>query len=255
MEYLFGLFFIPHVFVIALQIICAVHVIRNRKEYWWLFVIFFFPFVGSVVYFIVEIYPDMKRGRSAWGVQNPALPTKPSRRIKRLEQDIEYADTVRKRTELAEAYLDAGMAEKAREQYRRCLTGIHRDDPNLQYGLARALFAMGSYEEAGQILNSLRETDWRDYRRERALLEARALSEMGRFDQAEPLFQEALAQSPGEEARVRYAEYMLQQGRKDEAAELYRATLAKARIADGAYRSRERVWINRAKSKLNEIGG
>jgi hypothetical protein len=253
MELLFGLFLLPNVVGIVLQIICAVHVLRNRKEFWWLFVILFFPFVGCIVYFIVEIYPDMRRGRPILGGSG-GRPSKPSRRIKQLEEEIQYAETVRKRTELAEAYLEANLAAKAVEQYRHCLQGFHKDDCALQYGLARALFEVGEYPETAALLSKLREGEWRDYRRERVLLEARTLAQLGRNEEAEPLFREAVAQSPGEEARVRFADALEQQGRGAEAVELYRATLAKAKISDGAYRSRERPWIRRAKDRLDETG-
>ena len=46
--------------VIGLQIFMAVHVIRNGKTCWWISLILFFPLIGSLVYFFVEVMPTLQ---------------------------------------------------------------------------------------------------------------------------------------------------------------------------------------------------
>jgi hypothetical protein len=42
----------------------AVHALRTGRPIFWLMILFFFPFLGSVVYFIVEFLPEMRVGTS-----------------------------------------------------------------------------------------------------------------------------------------------------------------------------------------------
>lgn len=55
MTYLYG------IGSIILQIILAVHVVRTRRPFIWIFVILIFPLVGSLVYIIAELIPEWER--------------------------------------------------------------------------------------------------------------------------------------------------------------------------------------------------
>lgn len=54
------------VFVIILQIIAAVHAVRTGRSLTWVFIILFFPLVGSLIYLIAEVVPELER-RNAFG--------------------------------------------------------------------------------------------------------------------------------------------------------------------------------------------
>ena len=49
---------------VLLQIALAVHVVRTRRPFIWLFVILFFPLIGSAVYVIAEIIPELDRSNA-----------------------------------------------------------------------------------------------------------------------------------------------------------------------------------------------
>jgi hypothetical protein len=46
---------------VILQIALAVHVARTRKPFIWIFVIFLFPLLGSVVYILAVLVPELER--------------------------------------------------------------------------------------------------------------------------------------------------------------------------------------------------
>ena len=46
---------------IVLQIVLAVHVVRSRRPFIWVFLILLFPVLGSVIYIIVELIPEWER--------------------------------------------------------------------------------------------------------------------------------------------------------------------------------------------------
>jgi len=46
---------------VVLQIILAVHVVRTRRPFIWIFLILIFPLIGSVIYVIAELVPEWER--------------------------------------------------------------------------------------------------------------------------------------------------------------------------------------------------
>ncbi|HEU0297210.1 MAG TPA: hypothetical protein VFR47_31000 [Anaerolineales bacterium] len=46
---------------IILQIVLAVHVVRTRRPFIWIFLILIFPLLGSVIYIIAELIPEWER--------------------------------------------------------------------------------------------------------------------------------------------------------------------------------------------------
>lgn len=46
---------------IVLQIVLAVHVVRSRRPFIWIFLILFFPLMGSLIYLIAELIPEWER--------------------------------------------------------------------------------------------------------------------------------------------------------------------------------------------------
>src|SRR5437762_4410577 len=50
---------------LLLQILCAVHVMKTGRPYYWIFIVMFVPMVGMIAYFIVEILPELTGSRTA----------------------------------------------------------------------------------------------------------------------------------------------------------------------------------------------
>jgi hypothetical protein len=46
---------------VLLQIMLAVHAVRTRRPFIWVFIILLFPLMGSLVYVIAELIPEMER--------------------------------------------------------------------------------------------------------------------------------------------------------------------------------------------------
>src|SRR5882762_10969040 len=89
---------------IGLQAICAIHCVRKGNQNKWLWLIIFLPVVGSLIYIFTEIFTgnDMANVQSGMGaVFNP------SGKIKKLEDNLRFADTFANKVALADAYLAA----------------------------------------------------------------------------------------------------------------------------------------------------
>ena len=197
----------------VLAVICAVHVLRTGRPIWWLFVILFFPFMGSLVYFFVEFLPAVRSGRGRSVAKEVARKLNPGAEIKRLEDVAALTPTVNNRMELARAYLAAGRTGEAILTYESCAQGIHADDPRLG---------------------------------------ARIHEEAGDDDAALAAYQALAGRGAGEEGRTRYAMLLKKMGRDDEAYALFDQIVRHARVSSSHYRREEKEWIEIARREMKD---
>ena len=51
--------------ILGAQVLCAIHVVRAGRPYWWIFLIVMVPAVGVIVYLAVELLPGLLGSRGA----------------------------------------------------------------------------------------------------------------------------------------------------------------------------------------------
>ena len=126
-------------FSLALQIACAVHAVRTRRELYWIWIILIGSYLGVIIYVIANVLPDLRHDPRARKTASKVLDTvAPERRRKQIEQRLELADTVDNRRALAEECINLGDFTNAAELYRSILKGINANDIGFSIGLARA---------------------------------------------------------------------------------------------------------------------
>jgi len=246
--YSLGAYSIPAVAEIVLKIACIMHVMRNGRSTSWIWLIIMFPFGGSVIYFLTEMWPDIRAGRA--GGFRFSLPKSPEKQIAELQEELEYSNTIDKRMKLAQAFVAARRFDEAVETLTSCLRGAFCDDPLLLLELARTQFAAERYEEVLAPLARLNQLRSKHASAERIILEARTHEALGQNEAARRCYEEALVTATGEEARVRYALLLEKLGEIDGALKLYRESVAHAKRGGGAYRRYNREWIKVAREHL-----
>ena len=235
-------------------VICGVHVIKTGRPTYWLWIILFFSLPGCLIYFFVEMLPDLRRNSTAKRIGSDLVNVvDPGRNLRKLQDQLEIADTVSNRQALARYYLRAGQYDEAVDLYQRCLEGVFEDDPTLTLELSYALFLQGKYEEAKEHLDCLGTVDLGIRTPDRNLLYARTLEQIGDVDASLVAYEATLPQSRGEETRCRYAALLEKAGRTEEAREVYQDILRRAKRSPGYYRRSEKDWINTARRALDQL--
>ncbi len=240
--------------LLLFNLICVIHIIRRGKEIWWILIILFFPGLGSLFYFFMEMLPDLRRGdlRRDMVDMKDRFRTAEGR-IAALKKELQSVETVEKRVELAEAYAEAERWDDAVETYLPCIEGPLGDDPFLLYGYARVRFNQGSLDFAREALDKIDQSGSRDKINERKLLKARLLHRNGKSQEALPLFEEVVEISQGEEARFYFAEYLIDQGKPDEGRAILEDMLDNQSQHSGLYRKTNREWFGRARQILERL--
>jgi hypothetical protein len=239
---------------VALQIACAVHVVRTGRPLNWIFIIVIGSFLGVAVYVFAEVVPNLGTSptarRAVRGVRSRLDPEHGKRRAAR---NLEVADTLDNRRRLAEQSMASGDYQQALELYRNSLSGMYRTDPHLMLGLAHAQFALGQAGEARATLEALIAANPTFRSSDGHLLYARAVEASGDLDAALTEYDALAKDYPGEEGRVRYAQLLAQVGRRREAAEMMQAVVKRASLAPKYYQRDQRDWVDLAKRALQDL--
>jgi len=199
----------------------AVHAVRSGQQLFWLFILFSFPLLGSVVYFLVIYLPDSRLHRGARKVVAVAARTlDPSKELREARAAFDYTPTAQNQMRLAAAQLEAGMAADAAASYAACLKGPFADDLEIRIGAARAYFACGRSEEAITHLRFIRETDPGFRAEQVSLLLAQSLGAAGQPAEVRQEFESALSRFGSFETQAEYAIWAAAAGEHDVASRL-----------------------------------
>lgn len=184
----------------------AVHAVRSRRELYWLLILFWFPLLGSLVYFFAIYLPESRLERTIGKVGQTVRNTlDPGRALRDAQQEFDLAPTAHNQTKLANAMLDAGMFKEAVEQFDACLRGPFAGDAAIIFAAGRARLAYGKPAEAIGMLEGLRNKQ-PGYRPEQlSLTLAKAYSAANMNDRARAEFADVVERFSGIEARVEYA--------------------------------------------------
>ncbi len=234
---------------ILLQGFCAVHSIRSGTQSKWLWIIIFVPVLGSLIY----IYSEILSARKLKSIKiDGAAIINPGVKLKRLEEDLKFADTFANRTKLADAYLQSGQTEKAIELYKSCLTGAFADNELVISKLVQAYYQQQNYAEA--IAMALKIKSLPTFNRSKShLFYAWALEQDGKSEQAEQEFKLMKGRYSNFEQRYEYGQFLQRAGRNNEASDIYAELLDEQAHLSPAERSNGKVWFNKAKAELKRL--
>src|SRR5262245_33514451 len=100
-------------FIPLFQIMAAVHAIKTGRAYHWIWIILFFPMIGAVVYFFVEVAPTLPRGWTRDLHHQVLNYFKPGWELEGLREEFETCNSAHNRQLLAEALIRHGNAKEA----------------------------------------------------------------------------------------------------------------------------------------------
>jgi len=233
------------------QVLCAVHIVRTGRPYYWIYIVMFVPMVGMLTYFAVEVLPDLLGTRTARSaVTGVGRALDPGRAVREAERNLAMTPTTENKAALADAYVDAGRLDEAATLFRDTLTGVHANDPRLMQGLARAEFTRGNFAEVVRVLDALREANPNFQSAECHLLYARGLEAQGNVGAALHEYEALAPYYPGQEARCRYAMLLEKSGNHRDSQRLFREICQSFEMSPRHARRLQREWYDIARRAL-----
>jgi hypothetical protein len=229
-----------------LQAMAIAHFIRRRPDTFWLWVILFGGGLGALVYIVVEVVPD------AALLRGPVQQFSRRRRIRELEATILMNPAIGNQEELADLYLEEGLAARARPLYDKVVAAQPDAlDPRYRRGLAA--LAIGDATSAIDDLERVVAAD-RKYDIYRAIgMLAQAHSVAAHPDRAEALFAEATDRSTLSETYYNYASHLATAGKPADARVWAERILAKKPTMPRYLQRRERPWFRKASALIKKL--
>ena len=239
---------------LAIAAFFGVHAIRSGQPMYWLFILFAFPLLGSIVYFFALYLPAMRYtrgGAKAARAVNALLD--PNRELREASTEFDRTPTAYNRSRLAAALLAKGQVDQAIEHFREAASGAYANDPSFLEGLAGAQLEGGRFADAAATLQRLFDTHPDQRRGALALMHAQAVAGAGRAD-ARAVFEAVIAADNSTEAHCKYGQFLLAQGDSAGARRAFEAVLEHERHGHHHSRELNRDWIVEAKDALKQLG-
>ena len=246
---IFGFFGEYYYLILVLQAICVWHSYRRGTQQKWIWVIVFLPVVGSVVYIFSEIIQRRHVSAAKGGLLDIV---NPGGRIKKLEKNFEFSGTFTNRIALADAYLEAGMYDKAIALYEPVLTGnLFDNSDGAIKNLMQAYYKANRFNDvvkiAPKVLNSL------EFTKSKAnLYYALSLEEISKSREAETEFKKMNQRFCNYEQRCHYGLFLQRQNQQAEAQQVFSAMVSEGQHLSGHEKRDAGEWISRAKQELRK---
>ena len=198
---------------ILVALFFAVHALRSGQQMYWLIILFSFPLLGSIVYFLVIFLPNSRLEHGARkAVAAASRSLDPTRELREARANFDYTPTAQNQMRLALALLETGAAEEAARNYEACLRGQFASDLEIRFCAARAFVESGRYSSAIAHLEEIRTTDSNFRAEQISLLIARALAGARRNQDAKSEFEAAVSRFGSFEVRAEYAIWAITSG-------------------------------------------
>ena len=231
---------------IVVQIGFCYHAVRTGRNQW-MFIILFLPLIGWLAYLVIEILPGYVGGPAAQKAKlGVAKALNPNKELKDAKHNLEIAPTVINRIRYARLLLDRSAWDEAIEVLKPALTNFFADDPAVLEGLAEATFEKKDYPQSLTYIDAiLANKEW-PVKAHIELLRARILEIQNQPGPAEELFSRLAKTSPGEEAKVAYAQFLVRQNRKPEATAIFADIVKRSKYMSPHARKMDGEWIRLA---------
>ena len=232
---------------VLFQVLMIVHFFRRRPEGYWFFVILFLGPVGALVYFVIEVAPDLR-------IKPPAIARFERRRRRQwLEHMAAESPSLEMLQELGEICAIEGEHEKAVEYFSRVLS---RDSESREarHGRAKSLVALGQFQQAIEDLQPVARAEPSHRFYDSYLTLAECYQRTGRDDDARAAYEDILGRTTVSRAYYDYGQLLARLGRKQQACEMMRHILAKKPALPRYLRRQERPWFRKADAFLKAAG-
>jgi hypothetical protein len=190
---------------ILIALFFAVHAVKTGRSTYWLFILFSFPLLGSIVYFFVEYLPASKVERGVKQVSGKAMQLlDPSRELREAKQAFDLTPTIQNRMRLAAALDNAGEYEEAARQFDACLQGPFAQDAEVCFGAAKAKLHIQQPQQAILLLEELKKRNAEFRPEQLSLLLAQCYAANNDTSRAREEFIHAYQTFGSAEARAQY---------------------------------------------------
>jgi hypothetical protein len=244
---LFGLWSDYYYLAVPLQLLAIIHALKTGRRQW-LYLLIFLPLIGAVIYFFMELLPEINSGSFFKNIQRYFFP---NQKIKEWERKVKISDNITNKLGLSNAYAEQKHYDKAIALSLSCLDGLYSDDPGILLQLARQYFYNGQYKESLEYFDKLNEKNSSRFGvQEDELLYVRAQEGIGANELADAGYQRIIRIHHSLEGRYYYGLFLKKQQKKIEARVQFQAIREEIKLLPRYLRRRNAQWARKSLKEL-----
>ena len=192
----------------------AIHVIRSGQNMYWLWILFVFPFLGSVVYFFAIYLPRSRleyamkqRGESLFKLLNP------TKELKLAKKDYETTPSVKNLLRIGQAQMQLNQNAQASATLGECVKQSFGKDADVLLIAAQAKVKNNEPDGALQYLREVRTLNSKYKTAEVSLVAAHILSLTGQKEKAQEQYEYLIREFGGDITyKLKYAIWLADNG-------------------------------------------
>lgn len=235
--------------IIALQVYCVYHLIKNGGNYYWIFLIIFLPVVGCIVYLFTQVYNKRDVEKIQEDLTTIINPTK---KIKDLEQTLAFSDTFQNTINLADAYYENKDFINAVKYYEQGMSNGYEGDPYILIQLVKSYYFLDDYENVVKHGNKV--SDKSDFKGTKAeFFYGLSLDKLGDPDAAEIHIKNIDQRYSNYEERLIYAKLLINKNRKNDALNLLNEIYTESQHMTSVNRKKYRGTIREVELLLKTV--
>lgn len=242
----------------VIAIFFAVHAIRTQQDRYWLYILFIFPFLGSLVYFFAIFLPEIRYTHTGFQIESKLRKAlDPQRELREAQNQYDLSPTVDAQINLGKALVDNNRASEALTYYRQALTGIYKSAPDILLQYANALYEDKQFSQAKETLDYLREKNPSYNSVEGHLLYTKILVSLGDKEQAQQEFDALISYYPNLEAIAYYLQTLIMWNQIDTAKQTLQTIEQRLKHMPKHAKQLNSQWIKeieQSRQKLNQLG-
>lgn len=234
---------------LAFQAFCIYHAIKNRKAYYWIFIILFLSVIGCVIYLVTQVYNKRDVSIIQERVTNILVPTK---KVKALEKQLEFLDTYQNKVNLADAYFEMKDFYHAIKLYEDAAKDENQNNYYIKAQLVMAHYQAGHYEAAIAYAETLQEHS--EFEKSKAQFTyGLALEKIGRLDAAEAQLKKIDQRYDNYEERLVLAQFLLEREKMEEGKDILIEISEESKHMTKMNKQKYRVTVNEVEKLLKTL--
>jgi len=199
--------------IVAFQVYCIYHMYKKGNSFYWVFLIFFVPLIGCVIYLITQVYNKRDAEKITSEITHIINPTK---KIKDLEKQLAFLESYQNRVNLADAYLANKDFNNAMPHYLKALQDGFENDFYVNSKLVETYFLAEDYNKAIFYADKIK--DKLEYKKSKTqFICGLAHEKLGDFEVAEHNLREIDIRYSFYNERLILAEFLISRNKKEDA--------------------------------------
>ena len=232
---------------IALQVFCMYQAFKNKSSYYWYFILFFIPLIGTIIYLFTHVF---NRRDAAIITQEITTIINPTKKIKDLEKELEFSNTFLNKINLGDAHLENKDYKPAILFYEKALEANFKNDSHTLNKLINCYYKTSNFDK---VIEYARKINLDKNFKESLYFYGLALEQKEKFNEAEIQLRKIDDRYSNYPERLELSKFLIRRNKKKDAKEILTEIISEIASMTKANSKKHRNIFFETEKTLNQL--